>query len=526
MVLSRRAAKDFLATPVRNSELAKRWPARKLVQRLVSLRPHFVTKPRRVQALTYCLCWKYERFLVFLGMGAGKTKLSLDLFNNRKRLGECKRAIVCVPYEINRDEWVNEAAIHTPKLRVVPLDAEGSAARWAVLLGKADVVVCTYVGLCKLLTSLQTVPAKGKAKAKRRWQVNKAAVKRLVGQVDMLVLDECTAVKNHNTATTKVLSKVANSVRFVYGLTGTSFDKDPQDLWSQFKLVDGGYALGPTLGLFRHVFFTGVRDYWSRGNKYKLKRKMEPTLRRRMAHSSIRFTEAECQSLPPVQGGITSDGALMLRQVTFDAETFAWQQRLVEELREAKGDRRLLDNAYSRLRQLTSGYLQTRDMEGNKHTVVFAHNPKLDSLVALRKGLPDERLIVVHYYNKTGDIAAERLTKEGMPVFRIYGKTKNKREVRAQWEKSTNGVLLASHAIAYGLNLHTHCRFMAFIESPDSRILRTQLERRIVRGGGMPGRRLIYDVCVKNSVEQRIQEGLYTGHSLFKRLVDGEELVL
>jgi hypothetical protein len=460
-------------------------------------------------------------------MGAGKTKLSLDLYNNRKLRGQCKRAVVCVPYEVNRDEWVSEAALHTPSLKVVPLDAEGSAARWSVLLGDADVVVCTYVGLCKLLTSLQEVPAKGKRKAKRRWQVDKKAVKRLAGQVDMLVLDECTAVKNHTAATTKVLSKVAASVRFVYGLTGTSFDKDPQDLWSQFKLVDGGYALGQTLGLFRHVFFTAVRDYWSRGNKYKLKTKMEPTLRRRMAHSSIRFTEAECQSLPPVQGGITSDGPLMLRQVTFDQETFAWQQRLIEELRAAKGNRRLLKNAYSRLRQLTSGYLETVDTEGTRHTVVFAHNPKLDSLVALRRELPDERLIVVHYYNKTGKLAAERLEKEGIPFVWVYGKTKGKkRDVLAKWKASPNAVLLASHAIAYGLNLHTHCRFMAFIESPDSRILRTQLERRIVRGGGMKGRRLIYDVCVKNSVEQRIQESLYSGQSLFKRLVDGEELTL
>jgi SNF2 family DNA or RNA helicase len=81
--------------------------------------------------------------------------------------------------------------------------------------------------------------------------------------------------------------------------------------------------------------------------------------------------------------------------------------------------------------------------------------------------------------------------------------------------------MVGSSAVAFGLNLQV-ANYTVFFESPDSLIVRQQMERRTVRPG-QTKQTFIYDLVTRNSVEQKILDSLVAGRNLHERLIRGEE---
>jgi SNF2 family DNA or RNA helicase len=70
---------------------------------------------------------------------------------------------------------------------------------------------------------------------------------------DMLVIDELSSFKNHDSHRFKALKKVQACFHIVVGLTGTPGDLI--DLWAQIYLLDRGKRLGQSITFFRNNFF-------------------------------------------------------------------------------------------------------------------------------------------------------------------------------------------------------------------------------------------------------------------------------
>ena len=78
---------------------------------------HWHTKPRIYQAACFALGLSLEDFLFFLDMGAGKTKIALDIIYNRMRSGDFDKALIVVPTFTNIETWKQECAKHAPSMR-------------------------------------------------------------------------------------------------------------------------------------------------------------------------------------------------------------------------------------------------------------------------------------------------------------------------------------------------------------------------------------------------------------------------
>ena len=80
--------------------------------------------------------------------------------------------------------------------------------------------------------------------------------KRQVRQ-DMLVLDESSRLKAHDSARFKALKPLVDSALFprVVELTGTPAPEDYLDLFSQYRLLDRGDALTPYITHFKHLYY-------------------------------------------------------------------------------------------------------------------------------------------------------------------------------------------------------------------------------------------------------------------------------
>lgn len=490
----------------------------------------YFTKPFQHQRVCLAAGLKLGRALFFLGMGAGKTKLSLDLILNLRRQGRAKRALILVPAITNIYEWQEQAKIHAPSLSVMALTGHGKAERYMQMFDESSVVIATYQGVVALCSTRQE-PTKRKAAS---WKPDKKILAALTKHFQIMFLDESDTVKNSQGLYFRICRALSKGIRYRFALTGTPIERSPLDLWAQFFVIDRGESLGETIGLFRSAFFTEKEKYWG-GHEYTFKEKRRPDLDRMIANAAISYSEEECQDLPPFFGGLDAPAhsGPIIKNAAFPAETLAYYEKFLEKLKAARSsqseeERRGIQSTYATMRMLSSGYLGTRlrneDGEaGEKVEVVFSQNPKLELLIETLRQIPEkEKVIVVAIYHKSGDLVEARLKKEGISFSRLYSKTRDKKTALASF-KDPKGprVLLGSTSIAYGLNLQGVSRYMFFYESPDSIRQRKQMERRIRRTGATKPC-YYFDFQIYGSLDHRILDGLRKGKSFLDSLLRGK----
>ena len=84
------------------------------------------------------------------------------------------------------------------------------------------------------------------------WLVDKSGVP---FSFDMVVIDELSSFKNHQTARHKALMKVRSGIQRIVGLTGTPASQGLMDLFAEFKVLDMGQRLGRFIGQYRLNYF-------------------------------------------------------------------------------------------------------------------------------------------------------------------------------------------------------------------------------------------------------------------------------
>lgn len=72
---------------------------------------------------------------------------------------------------------------------------------------------------------------------------------------DMVVIDELSSFKNHQSQRFKWLRKVRPYVKRWIGLTGTPTSNGLMDLWAEIGILDGGERLGRFIGRYREAYF-------------------------------------------------------------------------------------------------------------------------------------------------------------------------------------------------------------------------------------------------------------------------------
>lgn len=442
------------------------------------------------------------------------SKLTLDIFQTRKKRGEVKRGLILVPGISNIGAWLEEIEMHTPSLTAVGLSDPKREKRLELLHGQSDLVIATYAGWISLLGMRKV--KKGSKSAIEPWQRE-----RIERMFQMVIWDEISVLKNQQTKFYRSALRLANRVPYRYALSGTPFHKNPEDLWSQFHVLDFGESLGETLTLFRSAFCKTKFNPFSKGFDYKFDKRKLSELTARLRHTSIRYSGEECNDLPPTVGGLVSK-KFMCRPVVFPRENEEYYKSVIKELQGTGGNSALIKNVYIRLRQLTSGFIPIRE-NGLRVNLRFAQNPKLDAALDLLHEIPEDRKVLLfNEFRTSGEFICERLNAEKISHLRLYSGTKDKIGTLKQFKEDPNvRVLVASRSICYGVNLQM-ANYLIIYESPDSTILRTQLERRIVRYG-QKEHTYIYDITMRDSVDVKILHYLRLGKNLFDVLIDSKD---
>lgn len=289
---------------------------------------------------------------------------------------------------------------------------------------------------------------------------------------DMVVLDESSSFKNHQSKRFKSLKLVRPRIRRLVELTGTPAPNGLADLWAQIYLLDEGARLGRTISSFREQFCS--EDYSHPGQQYRtfsIRDGAEQAIQAVISDICVSMKAEDYLQLPEF---IRNDIPVALDDKAQKAYDKLEREMLLEvdESTITAGSAAVLNG---KLLQLCSGAVY--DTEGRAAPV---HDCKLDAFLETVEQLNGEHALVFYWFQHERDRILASLQKSGLRV-RVYRDAADE----AAWNAGEVDILLAHPAsCGYGLNLQHGGHHVIWYSLPNWNLeLYQQANKRLHRQG-------------------------------------------
>lgn len=309
-------------------------------------------------------------FALFMEMGTGKTGTAINILRHKfERENRVLRTLILCPM-IVVENWKAEFKKHStvdPR-QIILLQGSGKKRVLTFKSSLGPIFVTNYEAL--LMPEL--------FEALERWRP------------EVLILDESHKCKDHKAKRTKAATRLADLTRFRYILSGTPILNSPMDIFSQFRILDGGASFEKNFFHFRAKYFydknAGFRQKQNYFPDWQIRPKALDEINSKIFSKGLRVTKEECLDLPP------------LVHETIAVEMSPEQGRLYNEMKKDfvtyMGDKAsvatLAITKALRLMQITSGYLKLED--GKE---VHLETPKMAALKELLEELtPNHKVLI------------------------------------------------------------------------------------------------------------------------------------
>lgn len=523
MNISRRAVADYLDRRFESFDWIKKVPPDQIRDELARFKvpPRFKVDPWPPQLACFFLAMTRPEFLFLLDMGAGKTKLILDIVSQLFRERRVRRALIGVPRAAVLESWVDATAEHSD-LEPWPVTATSIDEKWGQLSNpRGDITIVDYQSLALAVTVKRKASKRpGGKKSDNELALDKDKMEQLRGLYDFSNWDESQYLGNHNSLWYTVARRISHQCLHSHATTGTLIDRDLEAAWAQFNIIDRGETFGPNLGLFRAAFFE-TKMHPFRGLQYIPRAGMSGDFHRMLQHRSIAYTEAEIDAnLPPKH-----EEVMVMKMGTEQREHYL--RALDGVINSSKGDVNIKESQWFRMRQILSGYLAWEDGNG-AHKLVFKENPKLIGLQRALDLVGHHKLVVVYQYTETGRMIYEWLRERGIGVAWYYGGTKDKGATKRRFTETSVGacqVFLMNFASAgTGTDgLQRVSSAMYLYETPTSPRERRQVVKRLWRPGQTRPVR-IWDPVLERGLDAKILRSLKEGADFAEKFMTGKGL--
>jgi SNF2 family DNA or RNA helicase len=406
---------------------------------------------------------------LFNEMGLGKTSTILEIFRILKERGVVRNMIVITAQKIAAATWPAEIKkwrqfeqfrhilLHGPfKVECAKMDV--------------DIYLCPFESLAWL-----------------------PAVKE---DFDMIVVDESDKIKDMSSFRTKVCWYLGERAKRRYIMSGTPAAEGIEGLYSQYKFLDGGKALGDTFALFKGRYLAQHKY-----NKYKLvgingaKEKIAELTGAFTRRTTLEEAGIE---MPPISFETIRVELPDDARVKYDEFEATMFMQLTDTQSVISANAAVLSN---QCRQIANGALY--DEDHNWHPI---HNAKLDAL----QRLYDTEIPLVVCYEYLHD--KERILARFGQVPVIGGGTKPEdlKGIVDGWNAGRHRmILLHPKSAAHGLNLQGIAAHVVFFSLPWSLGDTKQLVARLWRRGqiyAVKVWRLLAGDTVDEIVEERVGE--------------------
>lgn len=405
---------------------------------------------------------------LFLDMGLGKTSITLTAVNELLFDSfEVRKVLVIAPLRVARNTWCDEIKKwdHLRNIKysiVVGTEKE----RISALNKKADIYIINRENV--------------------DWLVNKSGYK---FDFDMIVIDELSSFKNHQSKRFKSLMKIRPKVKRIVGLTGTPSSNGLMDLFAEFKVLDLGERLGYFIGQYRNTYFKPDKTNGAIVYSYKSLPNAEDSIYERISDITVSMKASEYLKMPEL---VISNYKVEMS----DNEKKQYDEMKKNLICEIKNGEITVSNAGSlsnKLSQFANGAVY--DDEQN---IVEIHSRKLDALEDIIESMNGKPLLVAYWYKHD----LQRIKKR-FDVREI----KTGKDI-ADWNKGKIPVALIHPASAgHGLNLQQGGSTLVWFGLTWSLELYQQTNGRLYRQG-QKNTVVIQYIVTKGSIDEQILKAL------------------
>lgn len=427
------------------------------------------------------------RCALLMGMGLGKTVITLTAVQQMIDDCEVSRVLIVAPKKVAETTWSTEAEKwdHLHGLRVVKVLGTEKQ-RCAALAERADVYVTGRDNFV--------------------WLTGKYGGKL---PFDMLVIDELTSFKSPKSERFKAMRIAVSGVRRVVGLTGTPAPNGLIDLWAQMYCIDQGERLGKSVTRYREAYFETHR--WNNIIvRCTVRKGCEEIIRAKIADICLSMQARDYLQLPDLL--IHTAAVALSDRVKRQYDRF--EREKVLEFQQEHGDEpaNVLANSaaglMNKLSQFANGAVY--DEQGNAHPV---HDEKLERLAEIVEAAGSSVLV---FYQFKHD-AARIMEKLGKPSsVRMYTGAKDLDD----WNAGRIDVLLAHPAsTAYGLNMQQGGHYIVWFGTGWNLEYYQQANARLHR----QGQRYpvtVYKLICSGTVDERANAALEGKKSVQQGLLD------
>ena len=417
---------------------------------------------------------------VFLEMGLGKTVVTLtaiqELCLNRV---EIRKVLIVAPLRVARDTW--PAEIHKwDHLRSLTYSvAVGTETeRMTALMTKASLHIINRENL--------------------DWLINKSG---LPFDYDMVVIDELSSFKSHQSKRFRSLLKVRPRLKRIVGLTGTPSSNGLMDLWAEFRILDMGERLGRFITGYRERFFLPDKRSAQMVYSYKPAPGAEQSIYDRISDITISMKSCDFLTMPEC---VINEVA-----VRMDAR----EKQIYDSLRQtmvAKLEGKEIDavNAASlsgKLLQIANGAVYDDDRKYH-----HIHDRKLDALEDIIEAANGKPVLVAYWYKHDLQRIRQRFSVREIKTS----------EDILDWNAGKIPVAVIHPASAgHGLNLQSGGNTMVWFGLTWSLELYQQTNARLWRQG-QKDTVVIHHIIAKDTIDERVMAALRKKEQTQTALID------
>lgn len=415
---------------------------------------------------------------LLLDMGLGKTAITLTAINDLLFDSfEVHRVLVIAPLRVARDTWPEELGKWNHLSNLHYSVAVGTEAeRKFALRAKADIYIINRENV--------------------QWLIEASGIP---FDFDMVVIDELSSFKNHQSKRFRALMKVRPKVRRIVGLTGTPTGNGLMDLWAQFRLLDLGQRLGRFIGQYRAEYFMPDKRNGQVIFSYKPLPNVESEIYRKISDITISMKSTDHLSMPEL---IISEYPVRMS----DAERARYDKMKSDLVLNLPDGEITAANAAAlsgKLCQMANGavYSDQRDAGPDYLSI---HERKLDALEDLIEAMGGKPVLVAYWFRHDLERITQRLHKLHIPFSQL-----DSSESIARWNRSELPVALIHPASAgHGLNLQSGGNTIIWFGLTWSLELYQQTNARLWRQGQSAETVVLQHIIAKGTIDERIMKAL------------------
>lgn len=312
---------------------------------------------------------------------------------------------------------------------------------------------------------------------------------------DMIVIDELSSFKNHQSKCFKALMKVRPKVKRIVGLTGTPASNGLMDLFAEFRLLDMGERLGRFIGQYRNEYFKPDKQNGYIVYSYKPLPDAEERIYEKISDITVSMKAVDHLKMPKL---ISNEYSVKMSE----SEKEKYKELKEELILEVQDTEITAANAAAlsnKLCQMSNGAIYDDDGE-----IIPIHNRKLDALEDIIESANGKPVLVAYWFKHDRTRIAERLHKLGI----VYQEIKSAESIKKWNSGKLQAALIHPASAGHGLNLQSGGNFLVWFGLTWSLELYQQTNARLWRQGQQSETVVIQHIVTKGTVDEKILKAL------------------